>query len=210
MSSSAEELAKLAAQAAHCTACGLSETRTQVVFGEGNPNAPLVFVGEGPGQQEDLTGRPFVGRAGALLDECLRACGITRKHVYICNIVKCRASLVEGGRVQNRAPRTDEVEACFPWLVKQLEAIHPLVTVCLGAPAANTLIHRNFRISQERGVWFTTCPYARYAMATLHPAYILRQEGSVYEELRHQLIADIEAARLKVIQARKEPPPTLF
>ncbi len=206
----AELLARIADEASVCTRCDLSATRTKVVFGEGNPEAPLVFVGEGPGQQEDATGRPFVGRAGALLDECLRECGMTRKHVYICNIVKCRASFVEAGRVQNRAPRPEEIEACSDWLDRQLTAIKPLVIVCLGSPSANTLIHKGFRIMQERGQWFTTSRYARYIMAALHPAFILRQEGPAYEANRRTLIEDIESARRKVIEARKEPPMTLF
>src|SRR5258706_3353645 len=175
------KLIALSEAASVCTACGLSQTRNKVVFGEGNPEAPLVFVGEGPGQHEDASGRPFVGRAGALLDESLHANGMTRKHVYICNIIKCRACALEAGRMQNRPPRTDEVEACSLWLDRQLSIIKPLVIVCLGSPAAKALIDRNFRISQQRGQWFTTCRYARYATAALHPAFILRQEGEAYE-----------------------------
>jgi uracil-DNA glycosylase family protein len=204
------QLARVAEAASVCTACGLASSRTKVVFGEGNPNAPLVFVGEGPGQNEDATGRPFVGRAGILLDECLRENGMTRKHVYICNIIKCRACFTEGGRVKNRQPMQDEVDACYRWLDQQMSIIKPLVIVCLGSPAANTLIHRNFRIMQERGQWFTTCRYARYVTAALHPAFILRQEGEAYESTRRTLIQDIGAARLKVIEAKKEPPRTLF
>src|SRR5438270_8457593 len=124
-----------AEQAASCNASGLDETQAKVGFGEGNPDAPLVFVGEGPGQHEDATGRPFVGRAGALLDECLSENGMTRRHVYICNIIKCRACLVEGGRVQNRPPRIDEVDACARWLDAQLGILKPLVIVCLGGPS---------------------------------------------------------------------------
>lgn len=206
----AGRLALLAQEAAGCTRCRLAETRSNVVFGEGNPTAPLVFVGEGPGQTEDATGRPFVGRAGALLDECMGAVGITRKHVYICNVLKCRACITEEGRTRNRAPQQDEMDACAPWLRQQLEIISPLVIVCLGAPAANSLIHRNFRMTQERGQWFTSSPFCRYITAALHPAYILRQVGDSFEALRQQLIEDIDAARRKVIEARKEPPRTLF
>lgn len=205
-----EKLAALAAEAAPCAACDLSKTRNKVVFGEGNPEAPLVFVGEGPGQHEDATGRPFVGRAGALLDECLAANGMSRKHVYICNIIKCRACFFDAGRVQNRQPTIEEVAACSRWLDRQLGIIKPLVIVCLGSPAANALIHKNFRITQERGQWFTTCRYAKYASAALHPAYILRQEGEAYQTCRQQLIEDIGAARRKVIEAKKEPPASLF
>src|SRR5205814_5725491 len=120
------KLLALADEASTCASCALSATRNKVVFGEGNPEAPLVFVGEGPGQHEDATGRPFVGRAGALLDESLHANGMTRKHVYICNIIKCRACALEAGRMQNRPPRTDEVEACSHWLDLQLSIIKPL------------------------------------------------------------------------------------
>jgi uracil-DNA glycosylase family protein len=204
-----EELEKVRQQALTCTACRLAETRTNVVFGEGNPRAPLVFVGEGPGEHEDATGRPFVGRAGALLDQALRENGLSRKHVYICNVIKCRASIVENGRVRNRPPYADEIAACHKWLDLQLTIIQPLVIVCLGAPAANTLIHKNFKMTQERGIWFP-CHYARYAMATLHPAYILRQEGESYQQNYRLLVQDIAAARQKVIEAKKEPKTTLF
>lgn len=208
--SNAVRLQRMAEQASVCVACDLSATRANVVYGEGNADSPLVFVGEGPGQNEDATGRPFVGRAGVLLDEALRENGMTRKHIYIMNIVKCRACMTEAGRVKNRPPRPDEIDACSQWLIPQLETIKPLVIVCLGAPAANTLIHKNFKMTQERGQWFTTCKYARYAMAALHPAYILRQEGEAYETNRRHLIEDIAAARLKVIEAKKEPPQSLF
>ncbi len=197
-------LTALASKASQCTRCALAATRTNVVFGEGNPKSPLVIVGEGPGQQEDATGRPFVGRAGILLDECLAECGITRKHIYICNTVKCRACIVEGSRVRNRPPMPDELKACFGWLDQQLEAIKPLVILCLGAPSASTLIHKEFRMLAERGTWHTTCKYARYTMASLHPAFILRHGGDAFQTYRSLLVGDIEAARKKVIQARKD------
>jgi len=208
--SKAEQLEQLAEKARLCTACPLAQTRTNVVFGEGNPEAPLVFVGEGPGAQEDATGRPFVGRAGKLLDECLAENRMSRKHVYICNVVKCRACVVEGRSVQNRAPRPAEIAACARWLDPQLTIISPLVIVCLGAPSANTLIHSGFRMLAERGQWFTNGRYAPHMMAALHPAYILRQQGAAYEEARRSLVKDIEAARLRVIEARKAPKLTLF
>lgn len=208
--SNEERLARVAEEASVCTKCDLAKTRAKVVFGEGNPNAPLVFVGEGPGQHEDATGRPFVGRAGVLLDECLRENGMTRKHVYICNVIKCRACVNEGGRVKNRPPTVVELDACSSWLDQQLTILKPLVIVCLGAPAANTLLHKNFKMTQERGQWFTTCKYAHYATAALHPAYILRQEGEEYARCRGFLVEDIGAARRKVIEAKKEPPRTLF
>jgi DNA polymerase len=180
------------------------------VFGEGNPQSPLVIVGEGPGETEDKTGRPFVGRAGKLLDECLRECGILRKHVFITNVVRCRPTIEENGRLKNRPPRADEANTCISlWLEPTLAAIEPLVILCLGAPSANAIIKKGFKMTQERGQFFDS-KYARYAIAGLHPAYILRQQGEAFDQARASLVADIEAARLKVIEAKKEPPKTLF
>lgn len=204
-----ERLETLGSRASVCTACHLHTTRTRVVFGEGNPEAPLMLVGEGPGQNEDATGRPFVGRSGALLDDCLRANGILRKHVYVCNVVRCRACLLEAGRLRNRPPTPDEALACQPWLEHTVHIVQPCVILCLGGPAASAIIRRGFQITKERGQWFES-RYVRYAMATLHPAYILRQEGEAYDAARSNLIADIEAARRKVIEAKREPRMTLF
>jgi DNA polymerase len=186
-----------------CTRCELSQTRTHVVFGEGNTNTPLVLVGEGPGETEDATGRPFVGRAGKLLDEVLAANGMTRRHVYICNVLKCRATLMEDGRLKNRPPRVEEAAACRGWLESQLRIIQPMVIVCLGSPAANAIIHPNFAITRERGQWFRTSPYAPWVMAALHPAYILRQHGAAFDTARNSLVHDLGAARLKIVELRK-------
>lgn len=206
----AEQIARLAEKASVCVACDLSESRTNVVFGDGNPLSPLVLIGEGPGETEDKTGRPFVGRAGKLLDECLRECGILRKHIYITNVVRCRPTLEEGGRLKNRPPRADEAKTCIElWLDPTFSVIQPLVILCLGAPAANTIIKKGFKMMQERGRFFPT-KYARHAIAGLHPAYILRQQGEAYDAARASLVADIDAARKKVIEAKKEPPDTLF
>jgi DNA polymerase len=169
-----------------------------------------MIIGEGPGANEDATGRPFVGRAGQLLDQALLENGITRKHVFICNTVKCRACIIENGSVRNRPPAPAEMSACFPWLERQIEIIKPLVILCLGAPSANTIIHKDFRMTRERGQFFEV-PYARYAIAALHPAYILRQgSGPEYQAARQSLVQDIHAARMKVIEARKEQPKTLL
>ena len=204
-----QRIEELKAEAVVCRKCELSETRTNVVFGEGNPNTPLVIIGEGPGATEDATGRPFVGRAGQLLDQTLRENGITRKHVYICNVLKCRACVIEDGSVRNRAPQLSEVNACLPWLQKQLEIIKPVVILSLGAPSANVIVHKDFKITKERGLFFPT-PYAKYAIAALHPAYVLRQHGDEFEAARTSLVVDIAAARMKVIKAKKEPAKTLF
>jgi DNA polymerase len=202
-----------------CERCGLSRTRTNVVFGEGNPAAPLVFVGEGPGENEDATGRPFVGRAGKLLDDVLRRNGMTRSHVYICNVVKCRAADMQNGRWINRPPTVEEVAACNPWLTEQLGIIKPLVLVCVGAPSANTIIHKGFRMTAERGRWFTTSPYAPWTMAVMHPAYVLRLHGPSYDAALDTLVEDIGNARKKVIEVRRQlkeaaaaapPPRSLF
>lgn len=204
MSDIVQQMDELKSKVMNCQTCELCKTRTNVVFGEGNPVTPLVIVGEGPGANEDATGRPFVGRAGQLLDQALQENGITRKHIYICNVVKCRASLIENGSIKNRPPRIEEVQACLPWLQQQLEIIKPLVVLSLGAPSANVIIHKDFRMTKERGRWFST-PYAKLAIAALHPAYILRQgSGPGYEQAKASLISDIDAARKKVIELKKE------
>ncbi|HLJ56183.1 MAG TPA: uracil-DNA glycosylase [Chthonomonadaceae bacterium] len=205
----AERLAALAAHASRCTACGLAATRNTVVFGEGNPEAPLMLIGEGPGQNEDATGRPFVGRSGALLDECLRENGILRKHVFVCNVIRCRACMLDAGRLRNRPPTPEEAAACSTWLEQTIHIVQPYVILCLGAPSANAIIRRGFRLMQERGQWFET-RFTRYASATLHPAYILRLEGDAYQSARETLVSDIGAARRKVIEAKREPRMTLF
>jgi len=205
----ARRMEELREECLRCSNCGLAETRRNVVFGEGNPAAPLMIIGEGPGQNEDATGRPFVGRAGALLDEALAACRITRRHVFICNILKCRACITENGRTRNRPPGPLEIAACTPWLERQIAIMRPLVILCLGAPSAKFIIKKDFRMTQERGIFFTS-KYANYAIAALHPAYILRQMGQEYDGGKSLLIADIEAARKKVVECKNEPKLTLF
>ena len=203
-------MTSLAETAMGCSACPLCETRTKVVFGVGNPASPLMLVGEGPGANEDATGVPFVGRAGQLLDECLREAGMLRKHVYIANVVKCRATLVEDGRVQNRAPKPAEISVCVPtWLEKQIAIIKPKVICCLGAPSASTIIHVNFRMMQERGRWFES-RYAPHAIAALHPAFILRQEGMAYDSARQSLVDVLVAAKDRAKEAKNTPDLTLF
>ena len=157
-----------------CTGCGLCERRTHVVFGEGNEESPLVLVGEGPGEQEDLSGRPFVGRAGQLLDKALVDAGIGREQVYICNVVKCRAADWSSGRPVNRPPTDAEISACRRWLLPQLATIAPKVILCVGSPSAKSIIGPSFKITRDRGKYFP-CPLAKTALATLHPSYVLRQ-----------------------------------
>jgi DNA polymerase len=186
-------LDELRAQAVVCNACEIAARRTNVVFGEGNPDAPLVLVGEGPGDEEDKTGRPFVGRAGKMLDQALADNGLSRKDVYICNTLKCRACDWEGGRARNRAPSPLEVLNCRQWLVPQLAAIRPEVILCIGAPSAKNLIKPDFKITQERGRYFE-CEYAKVAIATLHPAYVLRQQSATNDGGYSLIVADIKRA----------------
>ena len=132
-------LGELKSKVTGCRKCRLAETRTNVVFGEGDPYSPLMIIGEGPGADEDKTGRPFVGKAGRLLTECLTECGIPRNRVFIANTVKCRACIVGPNTVKNRPPETDEISCCREWLEMQLEIIMPLVILTLGAPAARLM-----------------------------------------------------------------------
>lgn len=187
------ELMALRTAASSCARCGLSARRSNVVFGEGNALSPLVLVGEGPGENEDKTGRPFVGRAGQLLDRALAENGLSREDVYICNVVKCRACDWNGDRATNRPPAEDEINACRDWLHQQLAILAPQVILCVGAPSARTLIKRDFKITVERGKYFP-CELAKTAMATLHPAYILRQNSATNDGGYSLLVADIGRA----------------
>lgn len=161
-----------------CTRCRLHQQRTNIVFGVGNPKAELVFVGEGPGHDEDVQGIPFVGRAGKLLTQIIEAMGIRREDVYICNVVKCRPP-------ENRTPERDEIATCSPFLVRQLDAIRPKVIVCLGGVAAQMLLGTNQSISRFRGEWFDY--RGARLLSTYHPAYLLRNpnaKGEVWKDLQ--------------------------
>lgn len=161
-----------------CHRCRLCEGRKQIVFGVGNPNADLVFVGEAPGAEEDLRGEPFVGRAGQLLTKMIEAMGLTREKVYICNVVKCRPP-------ENRNPEADEVEACEPFLKAQLDAIKPKVIVALGRYACQSLLRSEVPMGQLRGNWSTYNDIR--LMPTFHPAYLLRspsKKKEVWEDLQ--------------------------
>ena len=163
-----------------CTRCALSEGRKNIVFGVGHPSARLMFIGEGPGEEEDRQGEPFVGRAGKLLDRMIAAIGLSREQVYIANIVKCRPP-------GNRNPHDDEIATCFGFLVAQIEAIQPRALVALGKVAASVLLQEPIAITRARGQMreFRGIPL----MLTFHPAYLLRQytrqnRQAVYDDLR--------------------------
>jgi len=148
-----------------CHRCKLASGRRTIVFGEGNPRADVVFIGEGPGADEDEQGRPFVGRAGQLLNRMIQAVGMKREDVYICNVVKCRPP-------GNRTPEKDEVETCSPFLFRQVEAIHPRLVCCLGAPAMQTVLGLKEGVMKIRGRFFDYG--SAKAVVTVHPAYVLR------------------------------------
>lgn len=193
-SASAEErraaLGALAQEVSGCTACALSRTRTQTVFARGEGDSGVCFVGEGPGAEEDARGLPFVGAAGQLLDRMIAAMGLRREEVYVCNIVKCRPP-------ENRRPEPEEVRACEPWLLRQLELVEPKVIVALGATAVTGLFGSTVGITKLRGRWklWRGVP----VMPTFHPAYLLRQPAAkreVWQDLQEVLR-----------QLGREPPP---
>jgi len=155
----------LAQEVFSCERCRLCQTRNHVVFGEGNLHAPLMLIGEGPGQQEDSTGRPFVGAAGQLLDKMLAAIGLPREQVYICNVVKCRPP-------HNRVPEPDEQAACMDYLRQQVALVRPRVIVCLGSTPTRALLGEQMRITRDRGVW--QLKKGVWFMPTYHPAALLR------------------------------------
>ena len=167
----AKNLEIVAKEVGKCQKCGLGETRTNAVPGEGSPQARIVFVGEGPGADEDAQGRPFVGRAGQMLDKIITACGLKREDVFICNIVKCRPP-------DNRDPKPDEIASCLPYLQRQIELINPEVVVALGAHAARTLLETNKPIGELRGHFHQYPPCSEgegiKLMPTYHPSYLLR------------------------------------
>src|SRR5437764_7037096 len=166
-------LPKLREAAASCTACPLHETGTQTVFGEGTSKAEVVFVGEQPGDQEDLQGKPFVGPAGKLFDKALDAAGIDRAQVYVTNAVKHFKWIARGKRRIHQKPNWSEIAACRPWLDAELETIKPRVLVCLGATAAQALLGRDFRVSRQRGE-LVESDLAENAIATGHPSSVRR------------------------------------
>ncbi|RJQ42333.1 MAG: uracil-DNA glycosylase [Gaiellales bacterium] len=189
----AGQLEVIAGHVKRCQDCGLHRTRTHAVPGEGDASSGLMIVGEGPGENEDLQGRPFVGKAGEMLDRILVAAEIERPSVFITNVVKCRACEMVEGRLQNRAPHMNEINACRPYLVRQVEVIQPRVILCLGAPAGRSVIDSGFNITEQRGQWFEG-PYGSRIIATFHPAFILRRggAGSGARDLKKMVWEDIQ------------------
>ncbi len=169
---------------AACKKCALGETRTNCVFGVGNKNAEVMFVGEAPGEQEDLSGTPFVGRAGQLLDKFLYAVDISREDVYIANILKCRPP-------KNRDPLPAEEDACIDYLREQVRLIKPKVIVCLGRIAAMRLIKPDFKITKEHGEWFEKGSFLMTAV--YHPALLLRDPRK-----KEEMLADMKKIKEKI------------
>lgn len=173
-----DTLLKIRADLGECTRCKLHKTRNKIVFGDGSAKAQLVFVGEGPGADEDAQGLPFVGRAGKLLTQMIEAMGLQRGDVYICNVVKCRPP-------ENRLPEKDEITTCSPFLMRQIDVIKPKVVCCLGSCAAQTLLQTTQGISRFRGEWFDF--RGAKLIATYHPAYLLRNppaKSEVWKDLQ--------------------------
>ena len=173
-----QQLENIRSELGECTRCKLHQHRRHIVFGTGNPAAQLVFVGEGPGGEEDVQGKPFVGRAGQLLTKIINSIDLTREEVYIANIIKCRPP-------NNRNPEPDEIKACEPFLIKQLDAIKPKIICALGTFAAQTLLETDERISHLRGKFI---PYRNSRLiATFHPAFLLRnpqRKRDVWEDMK--------------------------
>jgi DNA polymerase len=173
-----QQLENIRSELGECTRCKLHQHRKHIVFGTGNPAAQLVFVGEGPGGEEDVQGKPFVGRAGQLLTKIINSIDLTREEVYIANIIKCRPP-------NNRNPEPDEIKACEPFLIKQLDAIKPRIICALGTFAAQTLLETDERISRLRGKFI---PYRHSRLiATFHPAFLLRnpeRKRDVWEDMK--------------------------
>jgi uracil-DNA glycosylase family protein len=181
-------LESLRKSARDCRACDLYKHATQTVFGEGSPRAPILFVGEQPGDEEDLQGHPFVGPAGRLLNELLEEAGIERSHAYVTNVVKHFKWKPKGKRRIHEKPGAREIKACLPWLQAEIEAVRPKILVLLGATAAQALLGKSFRVTEQRGQKLS---YGEYlALATVHPSSILRQRTTEDRARERQLFVE--------------------
>jgi uracil-DNA glycosylase len=185
-------LPKLRAAAAGCRGCDLWVNATQTVFGEGPRTADVMLVGEQPGDQEDRQGHPFVGPSGQLLDAALQAAGIDRTRVYVTNSVKhFKFVVIERGRRLHKKPSAAEVRACNPWLQEEIRVVKPRVVVALGATAAQALLGKQFRVTQDRGRAIPT-EFAEAVVATVHPSAVLRAPAEAREEARRDFFADLK------------------
>lgn len=191
-------LVSLRAAAAGCKACDLWKRGTQTVFGEGARRAVVLFVGEQPGNEEDMSGRPFVGPAGRLLDKALDEAGIERSRAYVTNVVKHFKWEPRGKRRIHAKPNPLEITACRPWLEAEIEVVKPKVVVCLGATAAQALLGKAFRVTRERGKVFAS-PLAARVMATVHPSSILRAPDDETRHLEMQRFVDDLRRAAKVL-----------
>ncbi len=201
-----QRLANATAIVDRCRRCEIGSVRANSVYGEGDPCAALMVVGEGPGETEDKLGRPFVGRAGQLLDKMLLAIGLQRDDVFICNTVKCRPTFDDGVRLRNRPPDPQEMANCRPYLDEQIEIIRPRVILCLGAPSAKSFLGPKFSISRQRGTWFDG-PNGIPLIATFHPAYILRMTGGELGATKRLVWTDLKAVMAKLNAPVEIPKP---
>ena len=192
-------LSSLKSAAAHCQACDLWKTGTQTVFGEGARRVKVMFVGEQPGNEEDLSGRPFVGPAGRFFDDALEAAGIDRKQTYVTNVVKHFKWEPRGKRRIHKKPNSLEIAACRPWLEAEIALIKPDVIVALGATAAQSLLGPQFRVTKQRGE-FISSNLAPYVMATVHPSSILRAPDDETRQLESRRFVDDLKKLAKVIK----------
>lgn len=186
---------QLRTEGLNCTRCDLYQTATQVVWGEGNIQAQVMVIGQGPGEKEDEAGRPFIGPSGDMLSMALTDAGIDRDRLWITNTIKHWATKVQRGRRVNRPPRVSEVAACRFWLESELAIIKPQILICLGAPAAQAVIDKSFRISHERGQW-RTGPHGEQAIATFHPSFLIRTRAvdwAAFEKNYAEVVDDFRA-----------------
>ncbi|HET9342574.1 MAG TPA: uracil-DNA glycosylase [Candidatus Eremiobacteraceae bacterium] len=195
-------LATLHAQADACRRCAIATTRDKIVCGVGDPDSPLMIVGEGPGENEDRKGEPFVGRAGELLTKMLAAIGLRREDVFITNTIKCRASTEENGRVYNRAPMQEEIANCREFLDREIAIVKPRVILAVGAPAAKSFLGAGFSITRQRGIWYAG-PAGTDLIVTFHPAYILRLTGGQIDAVKRLVWNDLQAVRRKLDELKQ-------
>jgi DNA polymerase len=191
--------------AAGCKNCPLWKRATQTVFGEGEATARVMMVGEQPGNDEDLIGRPFVGPAGKLLDAALFEAGIDRRLVYVTNVVKHFKWEPRGKRRIHQKPNAMEIEACHPWLEAELRIVAPVVLVCLGATAAQALLGRSFRVTKERGKLIPSS-LAPWVLATIHPSAVLRAPDEERDEMRRGFVADLHRVAAVIAEAQATRP----